>query len=245
KALAAGYQLESRQAVDARSERAQFETPLEQAKAAGEGAVRGATLGLGTAALAELGGDEYRDAAARRMRLFPGTAVAGEVAGALAPGLLTGGTGAAASVARATPVSLAARAGSAAEHLAGAALGGFGREGAGLAARAAREAIRLGAAGSVEGAAYGLGSSLADAALEGVDWTAERALTGAKEGAIYGATGGAALGAGGEVAKAAGRRVLDAMIGEGKTLRQAVQDFADGRTIKTSVGNDVRTMRKI
>lgn len=244
-AVAAGFRPQTDEEYNTHQMQLERSTLGQQALTAGEGAVRGATLGLGTAALAELGGDEYRQAARERLSVNPGLAVAGEVGGAIIPSLLGGGAGAAARLAEAAPVSIAARAGSAVEHAAGHLLGGFGAgEGAGLAARAAREAVRLGAAGATEGAAYGLGSSLADAALEGTDWTAERALAGAEHGAVYGLTGGAGLGAAGEVAGAAGRKVLDAMLG-GKTLRQAVQDFADGRGVKSVVGNDVATFRKL
>lgn len=226
--LATGeFRLESPEEFEQRSIRAERETLGQQALTVGEGAVRGATLGLGTAALAELGGDEYRQAALERQEINPGLAVGGELLGAVAPAFLTGGAGAAGTVARAAPASLVGRAGVAAEQLVGRALAPLGES---LGATVARGAAKLGAAGLVEGAAYGLGSSLADSALEGTEWTAERALSGLESGALYGLAGGAALGGGQAAASRAMRRagsaVVDGMFAAGKGFKTAVQDWA-------------------
>ncbi|HEX6272928.1 MAG TPA: hypothetical protein VFZ53_07810, partial [Polyangiaceae bacterium] len=246
-ALAAGFAPQTRDEYEARAIEKERGTLGQQALTAAEGAVRGATFGLGTAALAELGGEEYRQAALERAAVNPKTSVAGEVAGAIAPALVSGGAGGVGAVARATPAGLAGKLGHAVEHGAGAFVKrfGLGAQGAGVASKMASEAIKLGAAGAAEGALYGLGSSLADAALEGTEWTAERALAGLEHGIVHGGLGGAAVGAGGAAIGKAGRAVLDRMVGEGKTFRQAVQEFADRRTVKAVVGNDIQTFRKL
>jgi len=246
-ALAAGFAPQTRDEYEQRALEKERGTLTQQAITAGEGALRGATFGLGTALAAEVGGEEYRTAALERAAVNPRTSVVGEVAGALAPALLSGGSGAVAGVARATPAGIAARIGHAAEHGAGAFVKrfGLGAQGAGVASKMASEAIKLGAAGAAEGALYGLGSSLADSALEGTEWTAERALAGLEHGIVHGGLGGAAVGATGAVIGKAGRAVLDRMVGEGKTFRQAIHEFADRRVVKSVVGNDIATFRKL
>lgn len=247
-ALAGGeFRLETPEEFEARAISRERSTAGQMAITSARNIARGVTFGASEAIASELGGDEYRQMAREQDAENPTIAVASEIGGAIIPALLSGGSGAVGTAARLTPAGLAARAGHAAERGAAAFARrfGLGAADAGLASRVASEAIKLGAAGAVEGAAYGLGSSLADSALEGTEWTAERALAGLEHGFIHGGLGGAAVGAGGAVIGKAGRAVLDRMIGEGKTFRQAVQEFADKRTFKAVVGNDVQTLRKI
>lgn len=218
----------------------------QQAITAGEGALETATLGLGTAAATALGGEEYRQAAEERARENPTARVVGQVGGALAPALLSGGSGVIGSVARNTPAGLLARGSAALEGGVGSALAraGIGGEGAGLLGQAANRALSLGASGAAEGAAYGLGGSLADSALENSDWTADRALAAAGNGALFGLGAGAGIGAGGALASAAGRKALDAMLGEGTTLKQAIDKVITRQTIK-GAGADAQAIKQI
>lgn len=233
-----GYRLETPEEYEGRSAKKERSTIGQEALTAGEGALDTATLGLGTAAAVGLGGEDYRKAAQERAQFNPTARLAGQVAGAVAPAFIPGG--------QFTPAGLVGRAGGAVERGAGglAEAAGIGGAGAGLLGHAANRAIALGAAGAAEGAAYGLGGSLADSALEGTDWTADRALHGLTTGALYGLAGGAALGAGEAVAARAGRKVIDSMIGEGKTLKQAARDFADRRLVSAAT-DDAKTISQI
>src|SRR5687767_1426731 len=87
-ALASGFRPQSREEYEQRAIAKERGTLGQQAITAGEGALRGVTFGLGTAAAAALGGEEYAQAARERAAVNPTTAVAGEVAGAIAPALL-------------------------------------------------------------------------------------------------------------------------------------------------------------
>lgn len=241
-ALQRGYTPETSSDVVARETKAERETFGQQALTVAEGGLHGATFGLGTAVAAEFGGDEYREAARERMAVNPNLYVAGEVAGTVAPSLLSGGSGALAKVAGATPASLVSRGAHIAESAAGRLLRPLGES---FGAKVAKSAIESGVGGLVEGAAYGLGTSLAESALEGTEWTAERAISAAGHGALYGAGIGGGVGAAGPVLSKASRKILDRMIGEGKTLRQAVGEWADKRVISTVVGDDARIFRQI
>lgn len=224
------FRLETPDEFHERFVRAERSTVGQQAATVAEGALRGATFGAGTVLANELGGDEYRQAAVERAATNPRAYAAGEIGGAIAPALFTGGESALASVARASPTAIAGRLGTAAVEGAGGLAARVGLGGEGVLASAARAGIRGGAAGAVEGGLYGLGSSAADASLEGVDWTADRALAGLESGALYGAPFGAGVGAGGVVlgraAKRAAAEVIDTMLAGGRTLRRAVENWA-------------------
>ncbi len=231
--LASGqYRLESPDEFTQRNIAKQRGTVGQQALAALEGAAGitggGATLGLAAPIAEALGGREYIDAAAERASENPLTRTVGDVGGAVGAALLTGGAGGLGAAARLTPAGLAARAGGAASRL----LPG----GSGIVASAAR----LGAAGAVEGAAYGLGGSLAKSVLEDTDWTADRALAGLRDGALYGLAGGAAAGAVGAV----GQKVVKGMLG-GRTLREAAEGYAEKRAVSATIGDDARTVARL
>ena len=244
--LAAGARIEAPEEYERRNLERERGTVGQQAITAAEGAVRGATFGLGTAALAELGGEDYRRSARERSEINPLAAAGGEVAGVVLPALVSGGSslGARGVAAVGAPSRLAAGAGRLAERGVEAGARALGYAGESAAARAAVSAAKMGAAGAVEGAAYGLGTSLADSALEGTEWTAERAVSGLADGALYGFLGGAGTGAVGSVAKSAGKRVVSAMT-DGKPFKQAVREFADKRVVKSVIGNDIKTFRKL
>lgn len=236
--LANGARYEAPEEFEHRAASRERETLGQQALTAGEGALETATLGLGTAAATALGGEEYRQAAQERAEFNPTARAAGQVVGAIAPAFIPGG--------QFTPAGLVARGGQAVERAVGGGLARIGIGGAesGLLSAATQRAIALGTAGAAEGAAYGLGSSLAESSLDGTDWTAERALHGLGTGALYGLVGGAALGAGSVVAQRGGRKLLDAMVGEGKTLKQAARDFADRRLVSAAT-DDAKTISQV
>jgi hypothetical protein len=244
--LAAGARLEAPDEYSHRQIQRERSTLGQKAITAGEGALRGATLGLGTAALAELGGEEYRQAALERAEINPVEAGVGEFAGMVAPTLVSGGSGLVARGVGAVgaPARMAARAGALGERAVEAGARALGYAGEGTLARALVSGAKMGTGGAIEGAAYGLGSSLADSALEGTEWTAERALSGLGDGALYGLLGGAAVGASGSLVGSAGKRVVSAMT-DGKPFRQAVREFADKRVVKSVIGNDIKTFRKL
>lgn len=140
-----------------------------------------ATGGLyGTIAEASAGKGYTRE---RRERLEanPGAGAIGTAAG-LAPSLLSGGAGAAGSVARATPIGIASRAGTKlATKLGGGVRGAL-------------------AGGVAEGALLGVGSAGQEIGLED-DVSVERALGALSSGALYGGAIGGAVGVGAKVAE--------------------------------------------
>ena len=233
KAIAAGARPADEAQVEQFQRGKKYGTIGQKAITAVEGAAEGATLGLSTLAATELGGEEYRQDALGRAEANPITRGVAGVGGAIAGTLATGGIGGA----LAAPVRGSAALGRGAAGL-------VPSLGTGAAARAGTAALRYGTQGAVEGAAFGLGSSLAESALEGVDWTADSALAGMRDGAFYGLVGGAALGGIGSLTGSAGRRVLESMT-EGKGLKTAVQEFADGRILKGLSGNDAKFWRSI
>lgn len=238
-ALAAGFRLESAESVERRNIEREYGDISSQVATAAEGALEGATLGLGTAGLAAIMGDDYRADALARREVNPTAHVAGQVAGSVAPILASGGTGAVARGASlvGAPVRGAAALGNIAER--GVASGVRAIMGEGAVGQVAARAAGVGAAGAVEGAAYGLGSSIADVALENTDWTAERALSAMSDGAWYGFKGGAAIGGVTGALGAAGKRAVQAMT-EGQTFKQAVTEFSEKRAVKSLIGNNAK-----
>jgi hypothetical protein len=258
-AIDQGFQLESPETVDERHLQARRGTTGQGVLAAAEGAMRGIPLvgGLLTEGAAALGGEDYRRAMEEREEANPHAALAGEVGGALGSALLTGGAGEAAEgLEGAEAAGEAVKGGGilskigrvlSAPARAEAGLGEWGGEAAqGLASRLGvtggfgQGVAKALGAGALEGGAYGASYSMADSALEGTDWTADRALAGMRDGALYGMAG--SLGA--AALERAGKKIVSSMT-EGRTLKQAAEDFADGRAVKSVVGNDVRTFRKL
>jgi hypothetical protein len=207
-------------------------------KTAGEAALRGATVGLSDVALTEALGDDYREAAAARQAANPMLSTGAEVIGGLAPILASGGTSAAARgvAALGAPARGVAALGRGAEGIAAASLKALGATGETALGRVGARALSLGVSGGVEGAVYGAGKAVSDAALGGTDITAEKLLAGAEEGALFGAVGGGLLGGLGQGVGEAGKAAVSAMTG-GKTLAQAARDFAERRAVKSVTGN--------
>lgn len=235
---------------------------LGQALLAGaEGAASGLTLGLSDVAAAELGGEDYRSERQLRDQQFSGAHMLGELAGTVAPALLSGGSTAAARAAAATPAGLLARAATAAERGAAGLIARTGVQGAerGVLRTALERAAGFGAAGALEGGVYGAGQALSEAAiadrLGGFDDAAERAWAGAKEGALLGFLGGAGLGGVAGVAESVGKKVASrfarssdelAELANERALKVIDPTFAESRKLQSTakrqqLGEDLRT----
>lgn len=228
-AVSAGFQLEDPSAVAERQIRKERSTIGQQAISAAEGAARGATLGLSDVAATKVLGDDYRKAADERRKVNPLTAGGSEIVGAVAPALLSGGETAIASGARLTPAALTARAGNAVERGVMAGARALGYTGESTIARMGARAAALGAQGAVEGAAYGAGKAVSDAALEGTDLTAEKVLSGMGHGALFGGATGAAFGAAGGLASGAARKLLGST-----SVKERARQLADESALKAA-----------
>lgn len=153
------------------------------------GALRGLTFGLSDAAITEFA-PETREHIAALKEANPGASMAGEVAGAVAPALYTGGSSAI------RGLGVIPRGASALGGLAERGTAALVGEGAtGILGRAAQRGLALGARGAVEGGIYGAGHEISEAALGDYQVTAEKLLAGAKGGALAGLALGGGLGA--------------------------------------------------
>lgn len=224
-----GYQVLSQPELQQGLLKREAETVGGLAKTAGEGLVRGATMGL-------LGPEQFYDSEGRarakaRVEANPNLAAGSELAGmagaTLAASALSGGTAAGGAGARLaalagrgalTPFRAAATLGQAAEG--GAAALGAGQGILGTAAR-------LGARGLAEGALMGAGHEVSQAALEDVPLTAERLLAGAWDGAKMGGAFGAGLGVLGAGVGKAGRAIVGRMAESGDDLTKATGSWAE------------------
>lgn len=195
---------------------AQQQSALEAAQdepfqAFAEGAVRGGTLGLSDVAARQFA-PGYADEMALRQQANPAAALTGGVAGAIVPGVLSGGAGLAGTAARLTPAGALARS---------AAAVGRGAESAVLrgAARLSEQALvrrgiapglaraaAMAAEGATEGAVASVGMTLSEASLGDQELTAEQLLQAGGMGAMLGGGIGAGLaGTGALVRRARGR----------------------------------------
>lgn len=191
-----GYTLVSPEAVRAEELRGEVTSLPGVLRTAGEEALSTATLGGYDVLAGELGGDDYREKRRLGQELNPFAAGAGTAAGVIAPALLSGGgslLGEAGLAGKA--VMGAGKAVTAPSRLAmalGEAAGGL-VPGTGILAQGAR----LGLTGAVEGAAFGAGDALSEAALApggDYDHLAERIWAGAAHGGLTGAAIGGGLG---------------------------------------------------
>ena len=164
-----------------------------------ENALNEATLGLTGAVGEAIGGDDYTERRLERAEANPGSAIAGKLTGVVATTVGTGGTGAAAKIARYTPLGAATRIGARAAHTA---------EGAGFAAKATRAAF----GGAVEGGIVGVGHGVQQLTDSDDPLTWERAMSTIGTSFLSGATSGAVVGVGGKVVEkglSRARRALD------------------------------------
>ena len=216
-----------------------------------------ATFGLTDAAAAAMD-PELAAAMDERRQVNARAALVGEVAGAVAPALLSGGAGLAGTAARMTPAGQIAALGARAEGLAGGALSGLAARGA--MGQAAAKGLGMAASGALEGAAYGAGSVISEAALTNTDLTAEKVLVGGLEGLGMGAAAGFGMGAAGSLLSSAGRgaraagkaadEVADVAAGAapsgGGLLTRELDDLANKQTLKALglQGSDTAALEK-
>jgi hypothetical protein len=255
--------IESPEQTAARHEREQYDTLGETARAGAEGFARGATLGGYDFAAEQLGADTA--AMERRQRLNPMVSGAGEIAGTIAPALLTGGgslaeQGALKLGARAAtaPAGLALRAGAGAEALAGAGLRRLGLTGESTLGRMALRGGELAAGGATEGALFSGGQALSEQALSGGDYDSlgEKMLQRAGSGGMFGALAGGALGGtlglGSRAVELAGGRARKALTLSGdaaneqalRALNVRPSDVAKlGPKKAAQIGEDLRTLK--
>jgi len=231
--LGAGYKLASRGQVAQEVEAQEYGDVGSQIGAGLEGVAQGATLG-GYGLASSLVSPEYDRQRRLRSHYHPITEGAGEVAGAVLPALLSGGTGVVGQVARAMPSAIEANLGA---KFAGA-LGS--RAAAWTASKAAQVGARTLAMG-LEGAAdQAIRTVLDDAANGDVDITAERVLDAAWTGFATGSAlelGTTAFGALARGASAGVRRL-------GAELPVSIDDAAGEAAYKAAVGRtDVKSQR--
>jgi hypothetical protein len=221
-----------------KAELVRADAPGQNLQALAEGVLNGATFGLGGKLLVELGEDP--DAIVARAEANPVMNFGGQLLGAGVAGVATGGFGVAGTAAR-----LATAAG------AGARTAGF---------------VGGVAAGAVEGALYGAGNAVSEAALGRTDLTAERLLAGAGAGSFWGAAAGGPLGAllgkarprdvdveatyaavtGNEPAKGFGKLVRAAQGRLNEARRKAAEvGGADPEFVKAAFGKDADEWLKV
>lgn len=194
------YRAATPEDIAAYDKQKKYGTLPQQAATAAEGALRGASVGLSTPVLKALGDDSKEQLA--RQEINPRLAMGSELAGAVAPIVLSGGEAAPAEAGTAAKLLRAATAGPRA-------VATLGRAAEGVAARSVGEGL-LGrtvgalASGAAEGAAFGAGGAVSDASLHDEDLTAERVIAGAGNGALFGGVAGGALSLAGSGVRAAG-----------------------------------------
>jgi hypothetical protein len=173
----AGYVLEAPEATQGAKSAEEYDTTADRALALGEGALRGATLGLSDVVLGQLD----REGVDQRRNQHSGYAITGEVIGGVGGSFIPGAPAAMAA-------GKAAQAGAATK-----ALVGTGKYGAAV-GRYAPAIVR----GGAEGALAGAGTGISNVALSADPMSAEAALAEiGTQGFIGGALGGG-IGAGGQ-----------------------------------------------
>jgi hypothetical protein len=199
-ALANGYRAPgSKEEVYAGKQKAdvaaESETLLGQTQAFGESALSGATLGLSDAVLRDVKGKDYAQRAA--LRRETGAGQTGEIVGAVAPALVSGGAS--------LPAGAAAKLGAGAGRLIEQQVArGVGKSALG---RIGSKAAGYGAEGGLTAAAQQMGSNIGEASLTDEELTAEQLLAGVDEAVLYGAGFGALLGGGIGAGKEVARKV--------------------------------------
>lgn len=177
--------------------------------AAGLGALRGASLGLSDPLIAGLGGERARKALEGYQSANPLASTAGEIGGVVLPALVGDEAGL-----LNAPGRLVGGAGRAAES---AATRIVGREAESVLGRVGQRALASAAGMGAEGAIYGVGNEISDAAIHDHELTAEKLWAGAGKGALLGAGMGAAAGTVGQLVRE-GAGALTKAAGKSETL---------------------------
>ena len=187
-----------------------FESIPQQAAAAGLGTARGLSLGLSDLALTKTGivSPEYLQ---KQEEYNPEISTAGEIAGALAPALFSGGTSTAANILAKTPAGIANIAGREAAQI-GSRVAAKAIPGAlnPVVSSAVKKATELGLGSAAESALYGAGDAVSESAIQNKPLTAEAVLADVGYKALTGGLLGGGLGATADLAgkgikKAAGK----------------------------------------
>lgn len=216
-----GTEVSSDRRLARQQEQAEYTSGWNQARAATMGLARGVSFGLSDQALVAMGGEDTRQRLLALKTYNEGLSTAGEVGGIALPMLLTGGTGglvrgAAGATGRRLGLGAVMRGGAElALTAAPRAVGAVAQGAEALALRAggggiASRVVGAGLAGGLEGAVYGVGGEVSQAALQNVDLTAERLVAAAGHGALLGGGLGAGLGLAGGMARYGLRRAADA-----------------------------------
>ncbi len=153
----------------------------------GMGALSGLTLGMGPGALANMGLVNPG-----HLRSAEGSPwyTAGDVAGTIAPALLTGGESLGARGLAMTPAGLMGRAGGLAENWAGRLLG----DSAGLLGKLGSMPVKMAARGMAEGGLINMGHAVGDALIDNKPLAAEAIGAAGLDGALFGGLMGGTLG---------------------------------------------------
>jgi hypothetical protein len=217
-ALQSGYRAETveqdvqRIADESRSER--YGGVTGKITAATMGALRGASLGLSDVAIGQLGGGDGRSDLRKLRDENPLTSLGGEIVGAIATAIPSGGT----SLLARAPAAAAARLGARVAQTA---------EGASTVARVGRAV----AGGATEGAIVGAGQSVSEIALSDKPLTVEQLGASLSSNMLYGSlTGGAVGGA-----------AKGFEIGLGRA-RKAIDDFKTRGDAADALPDDLATM---
>lgn len=173
--------------------KAQHEAELEdkfghsEVRAALEGVARGLTMGLSDAAQVAYDPSLQQGLKERKER-NPVSATLGDIAGTVAPAVLSGGESLAARAASVAPVNAVAAAGRAAENIVAKTLAETAAETGRkkLIQQIMRKAAPTVAAGATEGALYGTGAQISESALGNSDFNAENILASMGTGAALG-----------------------------------------------------------
>lgn len=192
--------------------------------AAGASTASGLTLGLSDLALTKSGLVAPETLKALREE-NPAISVAGEVVGAVAPAIFSGGTSIAAKALSKTPSALVERLGANVTSKVGSALAAD-QVAKGVTKNVIKEITKkgaaLGAGGAAEGAIYGAGDLISENALGNADLSAENLIKSAGYGAALGGTLGFGIGASGAAIK--------------KTIDEGI-DLYDNTVVKNQIKN--------
>lgn len=172
-------------------EQARFDSIPQQAAAVGLGAARGLSLGLSDQLLTKTGAvsPEYLQ---KQEEFNPEIGLTGEIAGAVAPALFSGGSSIAGNILSKTPAALATNLGKQ--------VGGLGAKAVSpLVSKVVTKATELGLGSAAESALFGAGKAVSEAAIQNKPLTAEAILADGGYGALIGLGMGAGLGAGAEI----------------------------------------------
>ena len=263
-------QFASHQDVADAHERKEYGGAWNATKAFGAGVGRGLTFGGTDLAARAIGGSAAADELAKLKKHHAIASGVGEIAGAVAPVLLTGGAAApeeAAALGAARGGAALAEGASAARGLGSTLAGGVraagalprglasagslaargaeklvGTEATTLAGRLAQRAVPMAVQGGVEGAGYGAGAEISEEALGDHDLNAEKLIAAAGHGALFGGTVGGVLGAGEVAAKAIGDKAFKVIGNEG--LADWLDSSANNRVFK-AIGGDRQAVNQL